>query len=282
MGTSEGRLRCNGADLAYRIDGPAGRPVLLFSNSLASDMSMWDGQVDAFKSDYRIVRYDTRGHGRSPVVEGPLTIDDLASDAIALIEQLALGPVHFVAISLGGMLGQAVAARRPDLLRSLTLSNTSSETDKPELWEPRIQTALTTGMGPLVEPTLERWFTAPFRAGQPQRVETVRRMVAATPPKGYAACARAIQAMRQTAILAKIVTPTLVIAGREDASTPVAAAERIVHAVKGAKLVVVEQAAHITPIEQADRFNQHLRHFLAGVAKHSSSGAASGPAAASS
>ncbi|QEX17753.1 3-oxoadipate enol-lactonase [Hypericibacter terrae] len=282
MGTSEGILRCNGADLAYRMDGPAGRPILLFSNSLASDMSIWDDQVAALKSDYRIVRYDTRGHGRSPVVDGPLTIDDLASDAIALIEQLALGPVHFVGISLGGMLGQAVAARRPDLLRSLTLSNTSSETDKPELWEPRIQTALTTGMAPLVEPTLERWFTAPFRASQPQRVETVRRMIAATPPKGYAACARAIQGLRQTAILARIVTPTLVIAGREDASTPVAVAERIAHAIKGAKLVVVEQAAHITPIEQADKFNQHLRHFLAAAAKHSSSGAASGPAAASS
>ena len=89
MGTSEGILRCNGADLAYRMDGPAGRPILLFSNSLASDMSIWDDQVAALKSDYRIVRYDTRGHGRSPVVDGPLTIDDLASDAIALIEQLA-------------------------------------------------------------------------------------------------------------------------------------------------------------------------------------------------
>ena len=107
-------------------------------------------------------------------------------------------------------------------------------------------------------------------------------MIAATPPKGYAACARAIQALRQTAILARIVTPTLVIAGREDASTPVAVAERIAHAIKGAKLVVVEQAAHITPIEQADKFNQHLRHFLAAAAKHSSSGADSGPAAASS
>lgn len=282
MGTGEGHLRCNGADLAYRMDGAANAPVLLFSNSLASDMSIWDDQVAAFKSDYRVVRYDTRGHGRSPVTDGPLTIDDLASDAIALIEQLALGPVHFVGISLGGMLGQGVAAKRPDLLRSLTLSNTASQTDKPELWEPRIQTALTAGIAPLVEPTLERWFTAPFRAAHPDRIETVRRMVAATPPKGYAAAARAIQVMQQTAILARIVTPTLVIAGRDDASTPVAAAERITGAIRGAELLVVEQAAHITPIEQAEKFNQHLRRFLTNLAKPSSSRSTSGPAAAGS
>jgi 3-oxoadipate enol-lactonase len=282
MGTGEGLLRCNGADLAYRMDGAANRPALLFSNSLASDMAIWDDQVAAFKSDYRIVRYDTRGHGRSAVTDGPLTIGDLAADAIALIEQLALGPVHFVGVSLGGMVGQVVAAKRPDLLRSLTLSNTSSETDKPELWEPRIETVLRTGMAPLVEPTLERWFTAPYRAAHPDRIETVRRMIAATPPKGYAAAARAIQAMHQTSILAKIVTPTLVVVGRDDASTPVAAAERIARAIRGSELVIVEQAAHITPIEQADKFNQHLRRFLANAAKPSSSRAASGPAAASS
>jgi 3-oxoadipate enol-lactonase len=282
MGIGEGHLRCNGADLAYRMDGAANRPTLLFGNSLASDMSLWDDQVAAFKADYRIVRYDIRGHGRSAVTDGPFTIEDLAADAIALIEQLALRPVHFVGISLGGMLAQVVAAKRPDLLRSLTLSNTSSETDKPEVWEPRIQTVLTAGMGPLVEPTLERWFTPPFRAAHPDRIETVRRMIAATPPKGYAAAARAIQAMRQTAILAKIVTPTLVIAGREDASTPVAAAERIARAIRGAELRVVEQAAHITPIEQAEKFSQHLRQFLANAAKPSSSRATSGPAAASS
>jgi len=282
MGTGEGHLRCNGADLAYRMDGAANRPTLLFSNSLASDMSLWDDQVAAFKTDYRIVRYDIRGHGRSAVIDGPLTIEDLAADAIALIEQLALGPVHFVGISLGGMLAQVVAAKRPDLLRSLTLSNTSSETDKPEVWEPRIQTALTAGMAPLVEPTLERWFTPPFRAAHPDRIETVRRMIVATPPKGYAAAARAIQAMRQTAILAKIVTPTLVIVGRDDASTPVAAAERIARAIRGAELRVVEQAAHITPIEQAEKFNQHLRQFLTNAAKPLSSHTTSGPAAASS
>jgi 3-oxoadipate enol-lactonase len=281
MGTGEGHLRCNGADLAYRMDGGADRPVLLFANSLASDMSLWEEQVAAFKADYRLVRYDMRGHGRSAVTDGAFTIEDLANDAIALIEQLSLGPVNFVGISLGGMLGQQLAAKRPDLLRSLTLSNTSSETDKPEIWEPRIQTALTVGMGPLVEPTLERWFTAPFRAAHPERVERVRRMIAATPPKGYAAAARAIQAMRQTAILAKIVTPTLVIAGREDSSTPVAVAERIARAIRGAELQVVEQAAHITPIEQADKFNAHLRRFLTGVAA-TSSRLASGPAAASS
>src|ERR1700754_1934198 len=109
MGTGEGNLRCNGVDLAYRIEGPANGATLLFSNSLASDMSIWDGQVAAFKSDHRILRYDTRGHGRSAVTDGPLTIEDLANDAIALIEQLAVGPVHFVGVSLGGMLGQVVA-----------------------------------------------------------------------------------------------------------------------------------------------------------------------------
>jgi 3-oxoadipate enol-lactonase len=282
MATGEGTLRCNGADLAYRIDGASGRPTLLFSNSLASDMSIWDNQVAAFKSDHRIVRYDTRGHGRSSLPEGTPTIDDLASDAIALIEQLKLGPVHFVGVSLGGMLGQALAARRPDLLRSLTLSDTSSETDKPEIWEPRIQGALADGMAPLVEGTLERWFTAPFRAAHPERIEPVRRMIAATPAQGYAACARAIQAMRQTAILAKIVTPTLVIVGREDGSTPPAAAERIAKAIRGAELVVIEQAAHIPPIEQAETFNQHLRRFLSKAAAKGASSAASGPAAASS
>ena len=197
---------------AYRLDGAIDAPVLLLSNGLAADLSMWDGQIPVLAAHYRTLRYDNRGHGDTPASPGPYSIDLLASDVLDLLDQLAIRKVHFLGMSLGGTIGWMLAASYPERINSLVLCDTPIE-GAPEVWTPRITTALSRGMEPLVGPTLERWLTPSFRAASSAVSERVGRMIRRTSPVGYAGCAAAIQSMRLTALLPHIKAPTLVIVG---------------------------------------------------------------------
>jgi 3-oxoadipate enol-lactonase len=256
------KIKANGVEIAYRFDGPEDGPVVMFSNSLASNLSMWDAQVPALSDKYRLLRYDQRGHGGSEATQPPYSFDLLLEDARALIRALGLGPVHFCGLSMGGMTGQLFGAKYPEMLRSLILCDTSSRMSDPSVWAPRIKAARGDGMASLAPSTLERWFTAPYRAKAKREIERVGAMIASTPVDGFVGCCNAIAAMDQTHLLAGIKTPTLIIVGADDPSTTVAQSETIHREIVGSKLVVLKNAAHLSNIEQADEFNAALRAFL--------------------
>jgi len=248
--------------IAYRFDGPAGAPVVMLSNSLSSNLTMWDDQIAALTAHYRVLRYDQRGHGQSAVTPAPYSFNVLADDVSGLLRRLGVGPVHFVGLSMGGMTGQTLGVRHPDILRSLVLCDTSAHMPPPGLWDERIALARDGGMAATSEATLGRWFTAPFHAARPDAIERVRQMIETTPVEGYAGCCMAIRDMDQTAMLSRIAVPTCVIVGAEDPSTPVAASKLIHNKIAGSEMVIIEDAAHLSNIEKADEFNTALLGFL--------------------
>jgi 3-oxoadipate enol-lactonase len=254
----------NGVRVAYRIDGSAdvARPWLVFSHSLACDHRMWDPQVAAF-GDFRLLRFDTRGHGASEAPPGDYPLEALADDLKGLLDALKIDTCHFVGLSMGGMIGQQFALRYPRRVRTLTLADTTSRypAEAAAIWSQRLALVRGQGMDAIVPSTLERWFTADFRARQPDVVGRIAQMIRSTPITGYAGCAHAISQINLTARLATIDCPTLVIVGGADLGTPPSMAEEIVQAIPGARLQVLP-AAHLSSIEQADRFNAVLRRFL--------------------
>lgn len=259
------KIRVNGIELAYRIDGaPRAAPWVVLSHSLACDHTMWDPQMEALR-DYRVLRFDTRGHGASEAPVGEYTMDQLAADAHALLDALGIERFHFVGLSMGGMIGQQLALRVPLRMATLTLADTTSRypPEARPMWEQRIGLVRKQGMDALVPTTLERWFTARFRE---QHVETVARIgakIRATRVSGYIGCAYAISHIDLTARLANVDCPTLVIVGADDLGTPREMAEAIVQAIEGSRLEVIEAAAHLSNIEQPAQFNRLLKAFLA-------------------
>lgn len=252
----------DGCRIAYRFDGPEDAPVVILSNSLSSNLSMWDDQMAALTARYRVLRYDQRGHGESEATPGPYSFDLLADDARGLLDRLGIESVHFVGLSMGGMTGMNLGVRHPDILKSLVLCDTSAHMPPPEMWDERIALAREQGMAATSEPTLARWFTAPFHVAQPDAIERVRRMIDTTPVEGYAGCCGAIQAMDQTESISAIDMPTSVIVGADDPSTPVSASRTIHQRIAGSELVVIEGAAHLSNIEQTGVFNAALLDFL--------------------
>lgn len=251
-----------GCRIAYRFDGPADAPVVMLSNSLSSNLAMWEDQIAALTAHYRVLRYDQRGHGQSAVAPAPYTFDLLADDAHGLLRHLGIDSVHFVGLSMGGMTGQTLGVRYPDILKSLVLCDTSAHMPPPGMWDERIALARDGGMASTSESTLGRWFTAPFHAARPDAVARVRHMIETTPVEGYAGCCMAIRDMDQTAALSRIAVPTCVIVGAEDPSTPVSASELIHGEIAGSELVILKDAAHLSNIEKADEFNTALLDFL--------------------
>ena len=253
----------NGCRIAYRFDGAENAPVVMLSNSLSSNLSMWDGQIAALGARYRVLRYDQRGHGRSAAPPGPYSFDLVADDACALLDSLTIDSVHFVGLSMGGMTGMNLGARRPERLKSLVLCDTAAHMPPPEMWDERIALARARGMAATAEPTLARWFTPVFHKTSPDEISRVREMIETTPREGYAGCCAAIRVMNQLDSLAGIKVPTLVLVGADDPSTPVAAAQAIHDRIAGSELVILDDAAHLSNIEQTDAFNASLLDFLA-------------------
>jgi 3-oxoadipate enol-lactonase len=259
------KITANGISVNYTLDGPASAPVVTLSHSLATDLSMWDPQMKALTARHRVLRYDTRGHGGTDAPAGAYTLEQLAEDARALLRALGVARTHWIGLSMGGMIGQTLALAAPDLFLSLSLCDTSSRVpaEAKPLWQERIKTAETQGMEPLVEPTIGRWFTAPFREQRKDVVDRVRAMIRATNPRGYAGCCHAISALDLTDRIGAIKVPTLVVVGEEDQGTPVAASRAIQERIAGSRLEILPSAAHLANVEQPDAFTTAVTSFLA-------------------
>ena len=253
----------NDTTLHYRFDGPEDGPVILVSNSLASNLGMWDHQVDTLLGlGFRVLRYDSRGHGRSGVTPGPYSIEMLTDDAIGLLDALGIGRASFMGCSKGGMVGQMAGTKHGDRIDKLVLCATAAHAGGAEVWSPRIDAVTDGGMAAVVDATIDRWFTGPGQQRMPADVDRVREMILATPPDGFIACAHAIAAMDQRESIRAIDRPTLVIVGEDDPGTPPSAAELIHDRIPGSKLLVLADAAHFCNVEQAGAVNAALEEFL--------------------
>jgi 3-oxoadipate enol-lactonase/4-carboxymuconolactone decarboxylase len=254
-------IRANGIELFYELSGPEGAPVIVFSNSLGTTLAMWDAQAAALSDRFRCLRYDTRGHGRSQVVDAAFTIDDLAADLAGLLDALGIARAHVVGLSLGGMTGQVLAVTRPDKIDRLVLCATSAHMPPANLWQERADIVRRTGMAAVADGVIGRWFT-PESQGAAGAART-REGLLAIAPVGYARACEAIGAMDLRGRIGAITVPTLVVAGAEDPATPVSMAEDICALVPGAVLAVVPRAAHLIAVEQPDALTGHIAAFLA-------------------
>jgi 3-oxoadipate enol-lactonase len=258
------RAQVNGVSLYYRLDGPTDGVPIMLSNSLFSRLEMWEAQIAALTgAGYRVLRYDSRGHGRSDAPEGPYSIEMLADDLAGLMDVVSWEKAHFCGLSKGGMVGQVMGTRHPERVISLTLCDTSAYMGAEEVWEPRVQTGLKVGVAGLVESSVERWFTTESFTRIPVEVEKVREMIRATPLAGFIGCCRAFQGFDHRLLNRSINAPTLVIVGEFDPGTPPSHARVIHEAVEGSELVIIKGAAHLTNIERPDAFNEALLDFLA-------------------
>ena len=256
-------IQANGIDINYKLEGPQDARTVTLSNSLLTNYTMWDAQMPVLTKKYRVLRYDSRGHGGSQVTPGPYSFELLTEDAHALHQALGIEKTHFVGLSMGGMTGQLLAAKYPELLHSVTLCDTTSRMPHPEIWDDRIAAMQSGGVEAVVEGTLERWFTPAMKTRGPGEIARITTMIRATAVEGFCASCLAIKALDQTGILSGITTPTLIIVGADDpATTP--EMSRIIHAeIKGSELAILPEAAHLANIEQPDAFNDTLMGFLA-------------------
>jgi len=254
--------RIGDIDVHYEISGQG--PWLTLSHSLAAHLGMWEPQVQALSRHFSVLRYDTRGHGGTSAPPGPYTLARLADDAAALLDHLDIGRTHWLGLSMGGMIGQTLAIRHPQRLDHVVLADTTGQVPAAgaAMWADRVRIARSEGMAALVEPTLSRWFTEPFRRAQPDWMDRIGAMIRATPVEGYAGCCAAIAATDTLTELATLRQPALVLVGEHDAATPPDAARAIAAHWPGAKLVVIPSASHLSNVEQAAAFNAAVEGFL--------------------
>lgn len=254
-------------DVHFVSDGPPGAPVLVLSPSLGSTLGMWDPQVADLAAQFRVVRYDPRAHGHSPVPPGPYEIADLADDVVRLMDRLGVERAHYCGLSLGGMIGIALGADHPDRVDRLVLCCTTAHFPSPAPWVERAAVVRAKGTAAVADSVVERWLTPAFAADHPDIVARLRSMIEQTPDEGYAACCGAIERMDLRSALPRICAPTLVVAGEQDPSTPPEFLRRIAEAIPGARLAVLSPAAHLANIEQADAMTRLvLDHLTADAA----------------
>jgi 3-oxoadipate enol-lactonase len=244
------------------VEGPESAPVLLFSNSLSSNLTMWDAQAEALKGQYRIIRYDSRGHGKSVAEAGPYSIAQLAQDALAILDALKIETAHFCGLSKGGMIGQWLLVNAPRRIGKAVLANTAAQMPPAELWNGRIRNVSQNGMAAIVDATIDRWFTKRFQDAAPAEMARVRKMIAATPADGYCGCCGAIRDMDQRDAIKGIKNPVLVISGAHDPATTPAMMLDMRERIPGARWTSLD-ASHISNIEQPEAFTTALKGFLA-------------------
>ncbi len=249
--------------LHYELEGADDAPLLVLSNSLGTTLDMWLPQMPALVEHFRVLRYDTRGHGQSDVTPGPYSIAQLGSDVVSLMDYLKIPRAHFCGLSMGGMTGIWLGIHAPDRIERLVLCNTSAAIGVPEMWNARIAQVRGGGMAAVIDAVLERWFTNDFLAHAPAQVDRVRAMLANTQVEGYVANCAAVRDMDQRADLGRIATPTLVIGGKYDKSTPPEHGELIARSIPGARYVELN-AAHLSNWEAAQAFTKHVVNFLRG------------------
>ncbi len=256
----------SGLDIHFGIDEAEGASagMVVLAGSLGSTAAMWEPQVGPLAECFRVVRYDTRGHGRSPVPPGPYRIDDLADDLLRLLDRLEVDRAHLVGLSLGGMTAMRVAARNPDRVDRLAVLCTSALLGPAEDWRDRASMVLSDGTAAIADRVVGRWFTDEFAHGNPLIIDSHRSMIASTPPGGYAGCCLAIAEMDLRADLAAIAAPTLVIAGAQDPATPPEQLQAIAAGIAGARFEILDPGAHLVSAERPDAVNRLLLEHLAG------------------
>jgi 3-oxoadipate enol-lactonase len=247
----------------YELTGPADAPVLLLSHSLGTDLSMWDPQVQALTSRFRVLRYDSRGHGGTTVAPGPYTIEVLAGDVLRLMDALEVARAYFCGLSMGGMVGIWLGGRAADRLDRLVLCNTGARIGTSESWNARIGAVEEGGMKAVAPAVIERWFTPEFRRLRPEVVASTQRVLESTPPAGYVASCAAIRDANEHSRLAAIVTRTLVVAGSHDPATPPALGRALASGIPGARYVELP-ASHLSNLEAEAAFTLELAGFLTG------------------
>jgi len=254
---------CNGVGINFEIEGDG--PWVVMSHSLACNLHMWDDQAKTLAARYKVLRFDTRGHGESDAPATAYTLEQMADDLKALLDTQGVQDPHFVGLSMGGMIGMTFALKYPGVFRSLVLCDTTSRypAEARGIWADRIRLATEQGMEPLVQPTLERWFTEPYLQKGGPAVEKVAGMIRSTPAMGYVGCCHAIPMIDVTSRLAEIECPIQVIVGEQDAGTPVAMAQEIHHAAPNSELVIIPDASHLSNMEQPQAFDKALTGFLA-------------------
>jgi 3-oxoadipate enol-lactonase len=262
------KVRANDITTAYRLEGPAQAPVVTFSHSLAANLHLWDAQAAALVDRYRVLRYDVRGHGGSEVVPGPYTLEQMADDLHGLLSTLGIADTHLVGLSMGGLIGMTMALYFPRAVKSLVLADTTAcyGPERKAMWDDRIRVAEAEGLEPLLDRTMDVWFTAPFRARHPDVVARVCAMLRLTDPVGYVGAIGAIGYVDLRESLSAIRCPTLIVVGEEDRGTDLGMARSMHERIIGSELLVLPKAAHCSCVEAADEFNQALLAFLARVA----------------
>jgi len=257
-------MKANGIQMNYELSGKKESPVIVLSHSLASSLVMWNPQMDALNPHFQVLRYDMRGHGKSDVTPGSYTLELLAEDVIGLLDALDIDRVHFIGLSIGGMIGQSLALNHIHRLRSLALCDSASiiPQEAQPIWQERINKALSKGMKAQVDETMERWFTPSFFKQSSPMLEIIRKQILATPVQGYIGCAEAIRKLNYLDQLSKIKIPTLIMVGEDDPGTPASASEAMHKRLSNSKLVILPSARHLSNIEQAEAFNATLLKFL--------------------
>ena len=251
----------DGCRIAYRFDGPADKPILLLSSSLGTTMDMWEPQLAAFAEQFRVLRYDTRGHGGSDAPPGSYSLDRLGRDVVELLDALNIPRVHFCGLSLGGMVGQWLALRAPERINRLVLAHTSAFMGPPSAWDGRIAAVREKGMAAVADASIERWFTAEFVGTSDASLAKVRAMLLALNVDGYIGCCAAIRDMDLRRLGGLIDLPTLIIGGDADPATPPAHSEALAGAIRGSGLHLLS-AAHLGNMEKPAEFAFAVLNFL--------------------
>lgn len=254
----------DGVRINVEVDIDNGKPPLVLSNSLGCDLHMWDGQVEPFRQHFRLIRYDSRGLGKSDAPRGPYSIERLARDVLAILDRFGIRQTSYCGLSLGGMIGQWLGINAPDRLTRLALCNTAARVPEPSAFIERAAAVRKNGVEPLIDGIIARWFLEGFRQTHSDALAPIRATLAACDREGYAACCEAIAGMDETRTIGKIGTPTLVLVGDGDPATPPSSAEFIHSRIAGSKYVVIPNAAHLTNIEQPAAFNAAVLGFLTG------------------
>lgn len=258
-------------DVHYDVTGSG--PWLTLSHSLAAHMGMWEPQLAQLSQHFTVLRYDIRGHGQTQATDGPYTLRQLANDVVRLLQHVGAARTHWVGLSLGGMIGQTLAIEHPQLLDRVVIANSTGQgaPNAAQIWQERATLAQTQGMGALVQPTLSRWFTDPYRAQHPEVMARIGHMIEHTPVAGYASCCAAIAELNTLDGLTQAKQACLVLVGDQDQATPPAMSERIHQHWPASQYTVLKDAAHLSSVEQAQAFTNAVLGFLNPPAPRSTS-----------
>ena len=254
-------VEVHGERFHCRVDGPADAPVVVLSNSLGTTFAMWDAQMSALTARFRVMRYDTRGHGASVISPGGYALDTLGRDVLGLLDALKIPRAHFCGLSMGGAVGMWLALNAPERIDRLVLADTAAKFGTAERWNARIEAVRQGGVGAIADGVLEGWFTARFRERAPEAVARLRQMLLAAPTEGYLASCAAVRDVDLRNLIDRIASPTLVMVGTHDVPTPPAQARALAESIPGARYIELD-AAHISNIEAAERFTAEVVGFL--------------------